>query len=205
MLSRDQLRSLGIERGVTARLVHDRRWAAWGRHSVVTHCADVELVGACWRAVHEVGGGALVDGVSALRAAGVSGLDGSVVHVSVHSLQRSPTVDGVAVHKVSRRVEGEAAGAGLPRTRPAIAALRAAQWAVSDRQAALYLAVPVQQRLVTGAQLEAALEQYRAGGVGPSWRRSSPTSSTERTRSGSSTSPRCAADVVCPSPRGRSS
>lgn len=160
VLSRGQLRSLGIERGVTARLVRDRRWAAWGRHSVVTHCAEVELVGACWRAVHEVGGGALVDGVSALRAAGVSGLDGSVVHVSVHSLQRSPSVDGVAVHKVSRRVEGEAAGAGLPRTRPAIAALRAAQWAVSDRQAALYLAVPVQQRLVTGAQLEAALDKY---------------------------------------------
>ena len=76
VLSRDQLRSLGIERGVTARLVRDRRWAAWGRHSVVTHCAEVELVGACWRAVHEVGWGALVDGVSALRAAGVSGLDG---------------------------------------------------------------------------------------------------------------------------------
>lgn len=41
-----------------------------------------------------------------------------------------------------------------------MAALRAAQWAVSDRQAALVLAMPVQQRLVTGEQLQAARAEY---------------------------------------------
>ena len=41
----------------------------------------------------------------------------------------------------------------VPRTSPHIAAIRAAHWAVSDRQAALVLVMPVQQRLTTGARL----------------------------------------------------
>lgn len=38
--------------------------------------------------------------------------------------------------------------AGLPRTTPAVAAIRAAQWVRTDRQAATVLAMAVQQRLV---------------------------------------------------------
>lgn len=38
---------------------------------------------------------------------------------------------------------------GLPRVRPPVAAVRAALWARSDRQAALLLILPVQQRLTT--------------------------------------------------------
>jgi len=120
----------------------------------------LDPVGRFWRAVHETGGGALVDGTSALRAAGLTGLDDDVVHVSVHMLARAPDVTGVRVHKVSRRLVSETVPAGLPRTRPPVAALRAAQWAVTDRQAALVLAMPVQQRLVTGEQLQAARAEY---------------------------------------------
>lgn len=57
-----------------------------------------------------------------------------------------------------RRVPREVVPSGIPRTRPAVAAIRAAHWAVINRQAALVLAMPVQQRIVSPAQLrEAAL------------------------------------------------
>lgn len=127
---------------------------------MATHCGAVEGPGLMWRAVHEVGAGARVDGLSALVAAGVTGLTHDTVHVSVHMLQRSPQVPGVKVHKVSRLLPDDELTSGLPRTRPALAALRAAQWAVSDRQAALFLVAPVQQRLVTGGQLMEAHERY---------------------------------------------
>ncbi len=65
----------------------------------------------------------------------------------------------VVLHKVIRRLPTELAGTGIPRTTPAVAAVRAAGWAVSDRQAALVLLMATQQRLATPAQM---LERTRA-------------------------------------------
>ena len=48
---------------------------------------------------------------------------------------------------------------GVPRTRPAVAAIRAALWAKTRRQASLVLTMAVQQGLVTAEQL--ALEMLR--------------------------------------------
>ena len=50
-------------------------------------------------------------------------------------------------------------GEGVPRVRPAIAAIRAAGWAVSGRQSALILLMTVQQRLCTPAHLLTAGKQ----------------------------------------------
>lgn len=161
VLSRGQLAALGVGRGLIARLVRDRRWALQGRHTVAVHCGELESPATFWRAVHEVGGSAIVDGTSSLRANGLTGLSEEPAHVSVHMLKRSPEVEGVTVHKVSRRLCDDLMPTGLPRTPPALAALRAAQWAVSDRQAALFLTMPVQQRLVTGTQLREAHQWYR--------------------------------------------
>lgn len=113
-----------------------------------------------WRAIHESGGDAVVDGVTSLQLAGATGLTDEVVHVSLHHLCQTRPIVGVVQHKIAHRVQGERQGAGIPRTRPALAALRAAQWAVSDRQAALFLVLPVQQRLITGQHLADALGQY---------------------------------------------
>ena len=49
---------------------------------------------------------------------------------------------------------------GVPRVRPALAAVRAAHWAVSDRQAALVLVLPIQQGIVSGPQLRAATSMW---------------------------------------------
>lgn len=89
-------------------------------------------------------------------AAGVTGYDSAVVHVSVPDSFSPNRVDGVRVHRV-QRVEGEVIlNRGVPRVAPALAAVRAAHWAVSDRQAALLLVLPIQQGIVSGPQLVAA-------------------------------------------------
>lgn len=74
---------------------------------------------------------------------------------------RAKDISGIRVHVLERRVDGELFGAGVPRVRPAVAAIRAAHWAASDRQAALILAMTLQQRLVTGRHLLDASARIR--------------------------------------------
>lgn len=159
VLSRATLRTLGADRRFVARQVAAGRWRTHGRQSVAVHTGPLDVLGHRWRAVHEVAASAL-DGVTALQVAGLTGITEDVIHVSVHHLAQAPRVEGVRVHKVSRRIEGELDLVDPPRTPPALAALRAAQWAVSDKQAALFLVAPVQQRLITGEQLRLAREAY---------------------------------------------
>lgn len=160
VLSRAQLRAIGIGRDRVAAHVRAGRWRLHGRHTVALHTGVLSDRARAWRGVHESCGDARVDGVSALQLAGVTGLSDQMVHVSLHHLCQVRDIDGVVQHKVSRRAEGECTLPGLPRTPPALAALRAAQWAVSDRAAALFLVLPVQQRLVTAEHLREAHEAY---------------------------------------------
>lgn len=160
VVSRRQLRDLGIDRDNVAREVAAERWRLWGKQTVALHRATLTAEARHWGAVWEVGERhALLDGASALAAAGMTGISVEDVHVSVTHTARVAPVSGVQIHKIIRRLPGECAGAGLPRVRPALACVRAAHWAVSDRQAALLLVLPVQQRLITGAQLCRAVEQ----------------------------------------------
>lgn len=161
-LSRAELRATGWDRDAVARQVAAGRWATHGRQTIALHTAPLGVEAARWRAVWEVGLGiAALDGVSALQAAGLVGYADERVHVSVVHNAHVRRVDGVTLHKVARRVPREVVGPGLPRTVPAVASVRAAHWSVSDRQAALLLVMPVQQRLVTGAQLVAAARAVR--------------------------------------------
>lgn len=154
VLSRADLRSLGIDRNVVRREVAAERWAQHGHQTIAVHTGELTEQARRWRAVWEVGFAvAALDGVTALQQAGLTGFDDAMVHLSVKHTVEVDDVEGVNVHKVIRRVDDEVVAAGIPRTRPAVAAIRAAHWAVSDRQAALLLVMPVQQRLCTGAQL----------------------------------------------------
>ncbi len=162
VISRAELRSLGWDRDAVARQVRAERWVRHGRQTVAVHTGPLGPEALRWRAIWEVGSRiALLDGVSALHAAGLTGYAEEQVHVSVVHTARVRQPDGVRLHKVARRVDGEVAGGSLPRTSPAVASVRAAHWAVSDRQAALVLVMPVQQRLVTGRQLVEAVRLVR--------------------------------------------
>jgi hypothetical protein len=153
-LSRTMLRGLGIDRHMVTRAADADLWRVHGRQTVGLHTAPLSDQARYWRAVWEVGPAiAHVDGVSALLAAGLTGFTEDRVHVSIPHPARPLAVPGVRIHRVRRWRETDVIGAGLPRVRPEIAAVRAAQWAASDRQAALVLCLAVQQRLVTAARL----------------------------------------------------
>ena len=154
MQSREKLRDLGVGRHAVAREVAAGRWSVHGRQTIAVHTGALSQTASWWRAVWEVGCGAVLDGVSALQACGMRGFESTEVHVSVLHELSPRAVDGVVIHRVrGAEPERDGVGAGLPRTRPAVAAVRGAQWAVTDRQAALILCMAVQQRLVPADRL----------------------------------------------------
>ncbi len=162
VLSRRRLAHLQYTRHDIARETAAGRWVLHGRQTVALHNGALGAQAQRWRAVWEVGEGiAVIDGVTALQVAGMTGFDDDRVHVSVIHRHDIEPVVGVVVHKVRRRDPGDVTEVGLPRTKPAAAAIRAAHWAVSDRQAALLLVMPVQQRLTTGALLTQARLRVR--------------------------------------------
>lgn len=153
VLTRTALQTLGVSRQATGREIAAGRWAAHGRHTVALHTGRLAQHALFWRALLETGAGAALDGVSARQAAGLAGFDSDVVHVSVPSTHRPSPVAGVRIHVACSRDDGDVLAAGLPRIRPPVAAIRAAHWATSDRQAALVVCMSVQQRLMRDRDL----------------------------------------------------
>jgi len=154
VLSRALLRGCDVDHEMVRREIAAERWMGHGHQTVAMTTAPLSAAARRWRAVWETGlKVAALDGSTALQHAGLTGFDDGLVHLSVKHTAEVTPLDGVRIHKVIRRLEHEVIHAGIPRTRPSVAAVRAAHWAVSDRQAALVLVMPVQQRLCTGAQL----------------------------------------------------
>jgi hypothetical protein len=154
--SRGALRRLGITHDDVRTEQEAGRWRVFGNQTVVPHRGPVSTEGRHWAAIWETGTSiTALDGVTALQVAGLRNYVDDDVHVSVVHRCSVQKLAGVKLHKVIRRVPGELMLGGIPRTRPSVAALRAAYWAASDRQAALVLIMAVQQRLTTPEQLHA--------------------------------------------------
>jgi hypothetical protein len=160
VLSRRQLKRLGVSRWQIRAEIRARRWRAHGRHTVAVHAA--ELVGDAlhWWAVFETGGGAVLAGATALKAAGLEGYD-DPIHVVVRKSRRHHRPPGVVVHETRRLRDGDVVEVGVPRLRPAVAAVLGALWARTDRQGALLLIMSVNQRLTTADQLGEVLVRVR--------------------------------------------
>lgn len=164
VLSRELLREAGVDKDVITRQVDGARWRLHGRETVATHTQNLSPEALAWRAVWEVAcPDVALDGVSAMQAARLTGFDAALVDVSIPWEARVARVEGVRIHRVFRGV-GDVVGPGIPRVRTALAAVRAAHWASSDRQAALLLALPVQQRLLPPARLLEASKTDRVRG-----------------------------------------
>lgn len=158
-----QLREHGVTYDQTRAEVAAGRWHRVGRRTISLTGPLPSCDEALWRrAIWDTGGGACLDGVSALMAWGLQGWTDGVVHVSVEARARYHKVDGVRAHVLRDR--GRVVTAGVPRTPPEVAALRAAMWARSDRAAATLLAMAVQQRLVDARRL---LQAWRRTGRCP--------------------------------------
>lgn len=159
---RADLRAAGLSRHDVASEVDAGRWLRAGRHTVVIGTAAPQGEALWWRAVWETGAGAALDGAAALMASGLTGYLADAIDVSLPTDNRRHSVPGVRLHRRLR--QPDTIGVGVPRVRSERAAIHAAQWARSDRQAALVLCLVVQQRLVSPSAL---LEAWRVVGRSP--------------------------------------
>src|SRR5436305_4356524 len=73
VVHRAALRSRGVSRADVRSEVAAGRWTALGRHTVLVGTPPVSEQARLWQAVWESGGGAALDGVAALCAAGLTG------------------------------------------------------------------------------------------------------------------------------------
>lgn len=158
MVHRRELRALGVTKEDVRREVLAGRWRLAGRHTVVVSGGPVQGRGILWQAVWESGPGAVLDGAAALVAAGMTGYGLDGIDVSVPLGNHIHPLLGV---RARRRTPAATVPVGIARVRPEWATLHAAQWAGSDRQAALLICLAVQQRLVAPDRLLAAWRTVR--------------------------------------------
>ncbi|HWC22399.1 MAG TPA: hypothetical protein VG502_08890 [Flexivirga sp.] len=78
----------------------------------------------------------------------------AAIDVALPGSSRHHAIAGVRLHR--HRRPAPIVGAGIPRVGTDVATVHAAQWAVSDRQAALLVCLPMQQRLTSAARLALA-------------------------------------------------
>jgi hypothetical protein len=160
VVTRSQVYALGISRGeVRANLAADR-WQSLGRHCLVIHTGPLTDAARWWAAVLEAGPRAFLDGEAALIASGLEHFRSDKIRVSVPRGAKVRHRGTVADIRQTRRWDpGDVMSSGVPRARPAVAAVRAALWARSNRQATLLLTMSVQQGLTTTEEL--AVEALR--------------------------------------------
>jgi very-short-patch-repair endonuclease len=149
VVSRTQAYDLGITRGQVRANVRATRWRRIGTQAIALQTGPLTQDGKLWSAVFEGGPRAHLDGASALVAGGLENFSVERIRVSVPRGARVRRTKALDVRQTRRWSEADVAPSGLPRTRPMVAAVRAALWAASDKQAALLLTMTVQQGLTT--------------------------------------------------------
>lgn len=160
ILSRRQLYRLGLTRSEVRANVRAGRWRRVGRQCICVHTGPLSATARHWVAVLEAGPRAYLDAASALLEAGLQNFSLTSIRVSVPRGARVyRRLRGVDVRQTRRWSADDVEATGLPRTRPAVAAVRAALWARSDREAALVLTMTVQQGIESAERI--SLEMLR--------------------------------------------
>lgn len=153
VLSRRQLYAAGITRGEIRGHVRAGRWQLVGDQSVCLHSGPIDEQGLMWAAVFQGGPRAHLDGASALIAGGLKKFTWERIRVSVPRGARVRRTERFEIRQTRRWSASDLVTGGIPRSTPAIAAIRAGLWAKSDKQAALVLTMAVQQGLVPSEEL----------------------------------------------------
>jgi hypothetical protein len=162
VVGRRQLIAVRVARWLIRAEVAAGRWRELPGQVVVLHTGPLTPEARRWSAVLGAGPRAALDGVSALHEAGLERIDEHRIHVVAPRGAKAGPMPDVVVHESRRfREEDVITGAGIRRVRPAVAALHAALWAVSDRQAQLFVLAAAQQRLVTVEAFAEALSAVR--------------------------------------------
>lgn len=161
VLSRRQVLALGLTRWDISAEVRAGRWRQHHRQTICVHTGPLSERARLWHAVIEAGTRAALDGTGALLAAGLKGFDVDLIRVSVPRGAKVLPSPVSSVRQTRRLRPDDLVRTGIPRVKTPIAAIRAALWAISDRQAALLLTMTVQQRLATAEQVAQALLDVR--------------------------------------------
>ena len=157
VVSRRQLYAADVTRGEIRHEVRIGRWQRVGDQAVCLHNGEVSELGHCWAAVFQGGPRAHLDGEAALVASGLKRYALDTVRVSVPRGARVRRNRRYVIRQTRRWSASDVAVGGVPRTRVPVAAVRAALWAKTDKQAAYLLALVVQQGLASPEQLGAEL------------------------------------------------
>jgi hypothetical protein len=162
VVGRRQLLEQRVPRWLIKAEIRAERWRRHSRQVIVLHRGPLTAEAERWAAALGVGPRAALDGVTALQAAGMQGIDENRRHVIAPKGSKPQQVPGVVLHESRRfREEDVIDTGGLRLMRPAVAAVHAALWAVSDRQAQLFVLACVQQRLASVADVAEALAVVR--------------------------------------------
>lgn len=163
VLSRAQIYALGISRAEVRANVAAERWQTIGRHCVATHTGPLTVEARHWVAVLEGGPRAFVDGESSLVLAGLEHYESERIRVTVPRgarIRHRPS--SLDIRQTRRWSHGDLHdGSGVPRSRSPVAAVRAALWARSDRQATLLLTMAVQQHVASVEDIAAEMLRIR--------------------------------------------
>lgn len=157
VISRRQLLDLGVPRWRTRAQVNARRWRRHHRQTIAVHTGPLPAQASAWSAVFEAGSRGALDGSSSLIAAGMTGFSEDRKRVSVPRGARVFRSSRINIRQTRRWRREDIDVSGVPRVRTEVAAIHAALWAVSNRQAALILSMVVQQRLATAEDVAVAL------------------------------------------------
>jgi very-short-patch-repair endonuclease len=111
------------------------------------HNGPIDQRALMWAAVLEGGRRAYLDGTSALVAGGLERFTVGVVRVTVPHGVPARHGPGWEIRPTRHWRAADRAPSGIPRARPAIAAVRGALWARTDREAAYVLSRVVQEGL----------------------------------------------------------
>lgn len=149
VVSRRQVYALGLTRAEVTAHLRGGRWQRIHSQSLAVHTGPLADAGLFWAAVFEAGHRACLDGSSSLIAAGLEHFTEKTVRVSVPRGVLVRSVQGIRIRQTRRLKSSDLVSLGIPRTKNHVAAIRAAIWARSDKQAALLLTMSVQQRLTT--------------------------------------------------------
>lgn len=161
VVSRRQAYQAGMTRGEVRAQVRARRWQRVWSRSLCIHTGDISALGREWGAVFEGGDHAVLDGESSLIASGLQRYESTTLRVSVPRGVKPLSGTGLDIRRTRRLKVTDRVASGVPRTKVEIAAVRAALWAVSDKQAALLVTMAVQQGLTTAERVGEALLRVR--------------------------------------------
>ena len=153
VVGRRQLYAAGITRSDVRAALRARRWQRVTDQVVAVHNGPLTPRSHDWAAVLQGGPRAQLDGASSLIASGLERFTVDRIRVSVPRGARVRRTRLYNVRQTRRWSAEDRAPGGIPRTKVAVAAVRAALWLASNEQARLVLTMVVQQGLATPQQL----------------------------------------------------